>query len=284
MTRKLPKTAPIKGEPPLQPFDVVGDTPGAARVDLAAALETKARYGVFSIWIIGLRPLIVHAWSQKAKREMLQGQTKAVRGEGKPKREPQKDFTDSIYRMGKDKQGRERYGFPATGIKKSLLTGAHMDKGIAKTIALSSLWIDAPLFPVTTTVPGAICDLPLVRIWGDEPEMREDTVRVGTGITKKSTLAFRAQFRRWAINVRGRFNLATMDEKKLAFLIGEAGLACGVGEWRNEKSGVFGSYRMANPEEEKAWFRYAAGKGPLPEIEDEHVVDDDEYYARMAAE
>jgi hypothetical protein len=283
MMRKLPKTAPAKGEKPLQPGDTVSDKPGAETVSLAQALSTKTRYGAFSTWIVGLKPLIVHAWSQKAKMEMLQGQTKAVKGAGRAPRKPHEDFVNSIYHIGKDKQGRERYGFPATGIKKSLLTAAHQDKGLAKTVALSSLWLDAPMVPVATAVPGAICDLPMVRIWGDEPQMREDMVRVGVGISKKSSLAYRGQFRRWAINIRGRFNLATMNAEKLTFLVNEAGLACGIGEWRNEKSGVFGAYRLATEEEEKAWFNFAAGKGPLPELEDEYGIANEFEFA-IAAE
>lgn len=268
--QNLPYTSPGPGEEPAKPGDKLG-TKGTP-ISLAEAMSTKTNYSVFNTWIIGLKPLIVHSWSQKAKVEMLQKQLKTVQGRGRDARKPEQDFIDSIYRMGKGKDGKERYGFPATGIKKSLLSAAHKDKGLAKSVALSSLWLDAEMVAVKTAVPNAICDLPLVRIWGDEPVMREDMVRVGTGLNKTASLAYRGQISRWAINIQGRFNVASMSAQALAFLVNDAGLACGIGEWRNEKGGVFGAYKLANVDEEDAWNRYAAGKGPLPELFDEYAI------------
>lgn len=51
-----------------------------------------------------------------------------------------------------------------------------------------------------------MCDMPLVRIWGTDPEMREDMVKIGSGMTKTANLAYRAQFTHWAIRVTGEFN------------------------------------------------------------------------------
>jgi len=39
-------------------------------------LSTKARFQPFNIWLVGDTPIITHAWSEKAKREMLQKQVK----------------------------------------------------------------------------------------------------------------------------------------------------------------------------------------------------------------
>jgi hypothetical protein len=264
MARKPIKTSPAPGERPAQPSDQLN---ADRKVDLSAALSSETTYVGFDVWIVGVTPLIVHAWSLKAKKEMLTKQAKAVRGQGREKRNPEQDFIDSIYEMPDDKLGRKAYGFPATGLKKAFLSAAHKDKGLARTSVLSNLWVNSEMVRVRTAYEKAICDLPLVRVYGGDPVMREDMVRIGSGITKKSNLAYRAQFWPWAINLTGRFNEAMMTDVALAFLIRDSGLANGVGEWRNEKSGVFGSFAVAGAEEAAAWRAYAAGKGPLPSFE-----------------
>jgi hypothetical protein len=260
--KKQGKTSPPTGESPAKPGDQLGA--GDRRIDLASLLSSATTFMVFDIWIIGLSPLIVHAWSHKAKLEMLTKQVKAVKGAGRAQRNPDQDFIDSLYEMPPDHLGRKTYGFPATGLKKSILAVAHKDKGLARSAVQSSLWINAEMVRVKTAFVGAICDLPLVRVYGPDPVMREDMVKIGSGLNKTASLAYRGQFSTWAINLKGRFNTANMSGNNLAFLIEEAGLACGLGEWRNEKSGVFGGFVMANAEQEAAWNAYAAGKGPLP--------------------
>ena len=261
---KLPKTSPGVGEKPAKPGDQLTAT---RKVDLAAALSSESTYVAFDTWIVGLSPLIVHAWSHKSKREMLTKQVKAVRGTGKEKRNPDQDFVDSLYPMP-TKNGKTGYGFPATGMKKAILSAAHKDKGLARSIVLSSLWLNAQWVSVKTAFEGAICDLPLVRIYGSEPQMREDMVKIGAGLSKVANLAYRAQFTVWAIRLTGRFNEANMTDAALAFLVRDSGLANGIGEWRNEKSGMFGSFKLATAEEGERWQAYADGRGPLPVYED----------------
>jgi hypothetical protein len=225
----------------------------------------------FEFWIVGDSPLICHAWSEKHKREMLQKQVKAVRGSGREARDPEGDFVSSLYSMTdvteitevrRDDKG---FGFPATGVKKALLSAAHKDKGIAKSVTQSSLWLNCEWTRVKTAWEAAICTLPLVRIWGAEPVMREDMVRIGQGLKKTASLAYRAQFFPWAMRLNGRFNETELSGDALAFLIEASGLGVGLGEWRNERSGMFGSYHFATEIEERLWTAYADGKGPLPE-------------------
>jgi hypothetical protein len=218
----------------------------------------RARNKHFALWIVGDTPLIVHAWSEKAKGKMLEKQVKAVRG-GKDARDPQQDFVDSLYEMGDG-----TYGFPSTGLKNCIMSVAHKDKGVAKTGVLAALWIDAEMVRVRPARAGAICDMPLIRIYGAKPEMREDMVRVGQGLNKTSTLAYRGQFTVWGCKVTGRFNSDILTQEALGFLVEEAGMACGIGEWRIEKRGVFGSFHLASAQEEVAWDAFASGKGKLP--------------------
>lgn len=228
------------------------------KVSLARALSSKPRFSRFKVWLVGDTPIITHAWSEKAKREMLQKQVKGVKP-GKEARDPDADFVNSLYEMSEGV-----YGFPATGVKNCILAAAHKDKGIAKTGVMAALWINAEMVRVRPALAGAVCDMPLIRIYGSEPEKREDMVKIGAGLNKTANLAYRAQFTVWAMQVTGRFNPTVLTEEALAFLIDEAGMSSGLGEWRNERKGMFGAFHLATPEEEKAWDDFAAGKGPLP--------------------
>lgn len=229
-----------------------------ATESLAAQLTVKPTFKTFSVWLVGDTPLITHAWSEKARREMLGKQVKATKA-GKEARDPQQDFVNSLYQMGDD-----TYGFPVTGIKNCILSAAHKDKGIARSSVMAALWLEAEMIRTRPALAGAICDMPLVRIYGSAPEMREDMVKIGSGLNKVASLAYRSQFTSWAIKIVGRFNSTTLSAEQLAFIIQEAGISYGLGEWRNERKGIFGSFHLAHAEEEAAWEVFAAGKGPLP--------------------
>ena len=227
-------------------------------VSLSQLLSKQKQFSRFQVWLIGDTPLIVHAWSEKAKREMLAKQVKAVK-QGREVRDPYAEFEASLYKISEGV-----YGFPVTAFKNAITSGAHKDKGLARTALRAGLWLDATMVRMEAAMAGAICDMPLTRIWGSEPEMREDMVRVGSGLQKTSSTAYRAQFSRWAVKITGRFDSVVITPEALAERLTDAGLSYGVGDWRTEKTGVFGSFHMGSPEEEEAWEAFAAGEGPLP--------------------
>ena len=223
------------------------------------SLSSKPTILNADVWIVGDMPLIVHAWSEKAKREMLEKQTKAVKGNGREAKDPEADFRASLYDFGDG-----AYGFPATAFKNSLLSAAHKDRGIPRSEAMKAIFINADMVRVRPALAGAICDMPLVRVFGSDPEMREDIVRVGSGLNKTANLAYRGQVTVWARRLRIKFNASIVTLEQLQYLIDTAGMSIGVGEWRNEKSGMFGAFHLATAAEDKAWTAFAAGKGPLP--------------------
>jgi hypothetical protein len=226
-------------------------------VNLGAALSKRTIFQPFEMWIVGDTPLITHSWSQKAKLEMLSKQTKATKP-GKAMRDPEQDFVDSLYDMGNG-----AFGFPATGVKNCILSSAHKDKGIARSSVLQALFINAEMVRARPALAGAICDMPLVRIHGVKPEMREDMVKIGSGLNKIANLAYRGQFTVWAMRITGQFNPVVLTAEALSFLVQESGLASGLGEWRNERKGVFGAFHLATATEEAEWEAYLKG-GPLP--------------------
>ena len=232
--------------------------PKAAVDPLLTMLGKRATRVSFNLWLVGDTPLIVHAWTQKAKLEMLAKQTKLVVS-AKEARNPDTDFTNSLYRHPTG-----YYGFPLMAFKNCIVAMAHKDKGIAKTDVQRSLFLQGEMIRAYTAHAAAICDMPIVRLYGSEPEMREDMGKIGKGLNKTAGLIYRAQFTTWAVKLVGRLNPNVIPLAALEFLIKEAGESCGVGDWRNEKSGIFGSFHLAGNDEAKAWDTFAFGKGKLP--------------------
>lgn len=179
--------------------------------------------------IVGMTPLITHAWSAKARRQMLDAQ----QGIKRPKehRDPQADYEASLYRY-LDTKGRERFGFPALGFKSAMVSAARVYGG--RSLKMTEL--RAGLF--VSGILGTDGQM-LAPIDGD-PIMREDVVRVGMG----TDLRYRAQFTEWSALLEVTFVDHMFSRDSVLSLIDAGGLTCGVGEWRPEKDGINGRFQI----------------------------------------
>lgn len=175
--------------------------------------------------IIGTAPLIVHKWSDKAKRQMLD--TQQGRKSPKQVRDPQADYESSLYRT------RDGYGFPVLAFKAATVRAAAL---YGKSITMTGL----RQFLFMTGVPSDDNSSLLTPITG-EPKMREDMVRVGMGGTD---LRYRAEFIDWTAVLTVTFVSTAIDRDSVLSLIDAGGLTCGVGEWRPEKKGQNGTYQL----------------------------------------
>lgn len=196
-----------------------------------------------TIRIKGDTPLIMHAWSEKAKRMILDKQTKATKTKGHELKNPVADFIDSMYWMnGKPEEGTEeafiaavengaRWGFPVTAIKQAAISSAYRN-GLSK----DKVSLQGAFF-----IEGEGADL-LAEVKGCVPEMREDMVRVGMGV---ADIRFRGQFNDWHMDLTLRYNKnGQYTLEQIINLINIGGFSCGIGEWRPEKSGQNGMYHV----------------------------------------
>lgn len=131
------------------------------------ALELKEFY----LHLIGDSPLIVHAWSDKAKTMMLNKQMKKA-SNGRETKDPFADFCDSLYWISdrpknptmEDVQS-ATFGFQSVAFKAAAIDGGFLAGVTAKkTIGRAAFHIVGEM----------------VEIDG-KPEMREDMVRIGMG-------------------------------------------------------------------------------------------------------
>ena len=73
--------------------------------------------------------------------------------------------------------------------------------------------------------------------------MREDMVRVGMGA---ADLRYRGEFTEWQADVPVRYNANAWSIEQLINVFNVAGFASGVGEWRPQKNGNFGMFKVTN--------------------------------------
>lgn len=180
-----------------------------------------------SVTLIGDTPLIVHRWSEKAKKQMLDKQMKKATA-GKEAKDPERDFRESLYVL---EDG--TYGFPIIGFKAAAVTACTSIGSMTKVAARQAFHVDGE-FAV---------------IEGDEPHMREDMVRVGMGT---ADIRYRGEFKNWWTTITVKYNANVMSAEQILNLMQTAGFAVGVGEWRPEKDGQYGRFHVATAAEMKA--------------------------------
>ncbi|MER9355562.1 hypothetical protein NKI61_20030 [Mesorhizobium sp. M0514] len=192
--------------------------------------------GLMEVTLIGDSPLIVHAWSSKAKKEMLDKQTKAPKGAREAK-DPKSDFEASMYRLADG-----GYGFPSVAFKAAAVTAGTSVAGITKIQARQAFHILGEDADIKGAFAGSLSRVNLVRIEGGAPQMREDMVRVGMG---SADLRYRAEFPKWHTKILVRYNANVLSEAQILNLLNTGGFAVGVGEWRPEKDGQYGLFHVA---------------------------------------
>ena len=222
---------------------------------------------VTSVTVIGDSPLIVHAWSAKAKREMLEKQMGWTAAKKREAKSPLDDFVSSAYwldpmpdpityeSVNDVLSDGARFGFPAGAFKDASISAAYrmgfaQDKvsimGIMKVLPDATGYYGGELRADMTRkkidiIPNQFLSLDLVQISSDPPIMREDMVK----IQKTTDIRYRAQFNNWKAVLRIEYNASgKYSFSDIINFIDYGGTCCGIGEWRAEKGGNYGTYHV----------------------------------------
>lgn len=207
----------------------------AAKTETAITLP-RIDIRLMEVTIIGDSPLIVHAWSQKAKQQMLDKQMKRAVG-AKEAKDPVGDFNASLYRLPDG-----GFGFPSVAFKTAAVTAITSVAGMTKIAARQAFHILGEDVDVVGAFEGTKARQNLVRLICDNPSMREDLVRVGMSV---ADLRYRGEFADWAAKLLIRYNANVLSEEQILNILNVAGFAVGVGEWRPEKDGSYGMFHVA---------------------------------------
>jgi len=172
------------------------------------------------IEIKGTAPLIVHAWTQKARMQMLDNMS--GRKKAKEAKDPIGEYEGSMYRFADG-----GHGFPVLAFKAAAVSGARYFNGVTMTQMRQAMFMQGdPANPV------------FVRLNCSEPHMREDTVRIGVS---GSDIRYRAQYDEWSARIPVTYVPSVISIESILALIDAGGMG-GVGEWRPEKNGSYGTF------------------------------------------
>ena len=195
-----------------------------------------------TIRIVGDTPLIMHAWSEKAKREMLEKQMKKTKSSAREAKNPVEDFIRSMYWLtpmptDMSEEGFEkaidagaRFGFPVTAFKQAAISAAYrMGWAKDKMSMRGAFFIDGD-------------ENQMLEIHSDTPVIREDMVKVGMGT---ADIRFRGEFRNWYADMTISYNKNGQQTlEQIINIINAGGYVCGVGEWRPERDGQYGMFHV----------------------------------------
>lgn len=205
------------------------------------------------ITIVGDSPLIAHAWSEKARKEMLEDQQKNKKEKkAKEKRDPFAEFMDALYwvtpkpeestpeEFEKAWAAGAKFGFPLIAIKQAALSACYRAGLIPNQTGMKSVFY---LNAVDGINPGSGTELAVIET--DEPPVcREDMVKIGS-MTKVANLRYRPCFNNWKIQlVVSLIEVGTFDMSSVINAINMGGFMNGIGEWRMERDGDFGRYHV----------------------------------------
>ncbi len=191
--------------------------------------------------IVGDTPLIVHKWSEKAKKQMLDGQTKATKTKGREPKDPYDDFIRSLYWIEgePDKSTVEafeaavkngaKWGFPVSAVKMAGNSAAYRLGWVKNQMQLRGSYFLHTEYGDMAEIKGAI------------PEIREDMVRIPTG----ADIRYRGEFKGWYMDMILEYNAGgALTLEQIINVINAGGYTVGIGEWRPEKDGTFGRYHV----------------------------------------
>ncbi|MBR3722230.1 MAG: hypothetical protein IKN12_05630 [Selenomonadaceae bacterium] len=192
----------------------------------------------YDLRIVGTSPLICHAWSEKAKKMML-NKTMKKATTGKEAKRPIMEYADTLYWLSKkpnledmtdeeilEAVDKGRFGFPTLAFKASAIAGAYRSKILENMVgARGAFHIDDEF----TEIKG-------------KPEILENNVKIGVS---GAEIRYRAIFNEWETTLHIKYNEGAMSLDQIVNLFNVGGFACGVGDWRPEKDGRNGMYKVA---------------------------------------
>ena len=154
------------------------------------------------------------------------------------KRDPVRQFIDSIhwvkgepreYTMEAFNEAIENgaiFGFPARGFRKAAASAGHRVKLVKNAVETLAMFSVVDEYTIINAVPI----------------MRHDTVCIGR---KVPAPRYRAEFTNWSTKLAIDYNAGVIPLAKLLNVFNHAGFSVGVGDWRPEKGGDFGKFRLA---------------------------------------
>jgi hypothetical protein len=199
--------------------------------------------------ILGASPMIMHRFAQKAWRELLLPAPQKNRAEKATtlKHDPIAEFRGAIY-MSRETDSPTAIHIPCGAFHKAVGQAAIDIPGAAK----------AEIMRLTSVVT------PTIHLYGI-PVIGCDMVR-NSGINGAPDVRIRPYFREWACQLSFRYVSDLVTERQIASLLGAAGHIVGIGDWRGQKGGPYGRFKIV-PDSDADFKRIVEHQGRKAQLE-----------------
>lgn len=174
--------------------------------------------------LVGDTPLIVHRFSEKARKEILYKQQKKA-AKKKEIRNPEAEYEEAKCKMANGEDG-----FPALALKQAIVGSCRFIDGLPMTVVRGVIFV----------VPDDM-ETGLLKIHHKKVKMVEDVVRIGNGV---SALCYRPYYYGWSLKPKIKYDASVISLEQVVNLLVRAGLSQGLGDWRVERNGQSGSFTV----------------------------------------
>lgn len=178
----------------------------------------------------GSSPYIPHRYTEKARKQMRdkQASSSRVKAQREP-RDPEREAFEGTYWIVPGEQP----GAPAAAFAQAMHSAVRSFDGITLVAAKS-------MFLVHGQGPEQ-----LVPLLDAEWEMREDMVRVGSGMNKVADFRYRNYVYPWRADLKIDFKPQLISATSIIALVEEGG-SLGIGDWRPGKTagGLYGQWAL----------------------------------------
>ena len=205
--------------------------------------------GSFSCNIVGTSPMLCNAMSAKVRMELLapKGRKTTAEKQATIKHDPIAEFRRSAYRT-KDENAPTYIYHPAAAWKKAIANTAVDIAGVARAQIERLCWIEGR-------------DIPLFGI----PQLHMGVVR-NSDMNRTPDIRTRVCLPEWASQISVTFMKPNLTEKSLITLLANAGMINGMGDWRQQKGGPFGHFKIV-PEDDPTFRRIVETGGREAQLE-----------------
>jgi hypothetical protein len=195
---------------------------------------------LINVWAEGVNAILLH----RATEEGLGGGAKSRVNAMAEAEDPRVIAGKAVYRMSK-----EQIALPGSAFARMLREagGTHKIKGSRKSMKY--------LVPAAVLVTEDLCGLYLHDRVTPIVDFEVDSRPVTIPATKGRVMRHRARLNEWAVLVTLRINEELIAESTVRQLFSEGGLQIGVGDFRPEKGGPFGTFGIV------AWDHVSPSKG-----------------------
>ena len=199
--------------------------------DTITIIEIKRNRATFNV--LGSTPLLMNRFSQKAKQQLLSPPLRKNAAEKATtlKHDPVAEFRSSVY-LNRDLDRPTRIHAPAEWFKGALCNAAIDIPGCAKAKLERLVQVASPQ----------------IDLYG-VPRLHFGMVR-NSDMNRTPDVRTRACFEEWAARIQIDFVSTIIKEKDLTHLFAAAGSIVGCGDWRPQKGGTFGQFKIVSDNDE----------------------------------